>query len=390
MTPDKETTRRRFIAASGVAVGTGLAGCSTDGEADAPTERTTDTGTDTATTRPQTETAEPPSDDMPETAVDGDDAIVYIPSHRDGMRMAGMTTVGPYAVSMSYTLLHDFWVLTGQESSYVSIESGRGMHLMASVWDPEYGHVVPLGSPTVEVRAAGSGDLVTEKSLWPMLSQQMGPHFGDNVTFPAEGEYTARLTMDPVSARQIGAYHDRFTESVDVSFDLPFRYDIMQNIRERFMENSGDPGALEPMEMGARPTGALPAPADLPGRHVGVAESADATFAVQVLETAPNGVDSSAPYLAISPRTPYNRYPLPFMGLRATVSDGSRQLFQDTVPSAIHHELGYHYGTPVPDLSMGTDLLLEVGAPPQTARHRGYQTAFMRFDDMSIPLTDAE
>ncbi|WP_237560613.1 iron transporter [Halostella litorea] len=386
----KESTRRSFLAAGGVALATAIAGCASEDDADPGTNRTTEPTSSTATsTRTTTETTEEaPGRDLPNVA--RDDRVVYVPAHRDGMRMAGTADAGPYRVMMSYTLLHDFWVLTGQEVSYVRIENGRGMHLMASVWDPEYGQVIPLGSPPVEVRDAASGDVVTEKSLWPMLSQQMGPHFGDNVAFPGEGEYAVRLTLDPVSARQLGDYSGRFTESVTAEFDLPFRYDIMNNIREQFLEESGQQGALEPMETMGRPTGALPEPAALPGRHGGVVRSGDATFAVQVLEPSPAGVDSAAPYLAVSARTPYNRYPLPFMGLRATVTDGSETRFRDTLPAGIHPELGYHYGAAVPDIAMGDDVTLEVGAPPQVARHRGYQTAFMEFEAMTLTLGDGK
>lgn len=390
----RKPTRRKFLAASGITVVTGVAGCSTDSDDDR-TDRTTGTltrATRTTTERrgtptpTATETTEPPSDSGPQSMLEGNKPIVFVPSIRHGMRLAGIEEVGPYTVSMSYTFAHDFWLLTGRKTSYVAVEPGQVMHLMTTVWDPEYGQVIPLGSPTVEITDAESGDVVTEKSPWPMLSQQMGPHFGDNVALPEEGAYTARVTLNPLSVRQLGEYQERFTESVDLTFDLPFRYTIMNNIREVVVDDSGVPGAFDPMEMASRPVGTVPKPLDLPGQHGGIAESGDATFAVQVLETTPAGIDSSAPYLAISPRTPYNRYPLPAMGLRATVSEGSERLFRDTVSSAIHPELGYHYGTPVPGLSMGDELLLEVGAPPQVARPRGYQTAFMKFDDMSLTL----
>ncbi|WP_323192258.1 iron transporter [Halostella sp. PRR32] len=382
----KETeaaTRRKLLAAGAAAFGTVVAGCLSGGE-DTETERTTGTGTDGTT--PATETTE---EDLP-TVESQDDPMVYVPAHRNGMRMVGMQDAGPYTVAMSYTLLHDFWVLTGQDRSYVRIEDGQGMHLMASVWDSEHGQVVPLGSPPVEVRDTEGGDVITEKSMWPMLSQRMGPHFGDNVSFPDEGEYSVRLTLDPVSARQLGDYRGRFTESVTAEFDLLFRYDIMNNIREEFLDESGQAGALEPMEMSGMPDGQLPEPMDLPGRHAGVATSADAKFAVQLLDATPAGIDSSDPYLAVSARTPYNRYPLPFMGLRATVSDGTERKFRGPLKAGIHPGLGYHYGTPVPALSTNDELLLEVGSPPQIARHRGYQTAFMDFDDMSLALGDTE
>lgn len=387
MSLGRDPTRRKFIAASGVALGMGIAGCATGGDATRETDTPSETTPGGAESAP--EATEEPPENAPPTATAQDNPLVYVPAHQNGMRMVGMTEAGPYMVAMSYTLLHDFWVLTGQEKSYVRIEDGQGMHLMATVWDPEYNQLIPLGSPLVEVRDAASGEVVTEKSMWPMLSQQMGPHFGDNVSFPSEGEYTVHLSFDPVSARQLGDYRGRFTGSVDVEFDLLFRYNIMNNIREEFADESRQAGALEPMEMSMRPDGTLPEPAALPGEHGGVVESAAAKFVVQVLRRTPAGIDSSDPYLAVSARTPYNQYTLPFMGLRATVANAGEEV-RGPLAAAIHPELGYHYGASVPDLSMGDEVTLEVGAPPQIARHRGYQTAFLEFDDMTLTLGDGK
>ncbi|WP_261385013.1 iron transporter [Haloarcula hispanica] len=383
MSPRRNPTRRDFIATSGVALGVSVAGCATgDDAADETPSEAAPGGTES--TPEGTEQGR--GNELP-TASAQELPLVHIPAHQDGMRMVGMAEVGPYMVAMSYTLLHDFWILTGKEKSYVQIEDGQGLHLMATVWDPEYNQRIPLGSPPVEVRDAASGDSVTEKSLWPMLSQQMGPHFGDNVAFPEEGEYTVQLSFDPVSARQLGEYRGRFTDAVDAEFDLLFRTDITNNIRERFVDEAGQAGALEPMETDMQPDGRLADAASLPGEHGGIIESGAAEFVVQVLRRAPAGIDSSGPYLAVSARTPYNQYPLPFMGLRATVANAGEEV-REPLKAAIHPELGYHYGAPFPAIAMGDDVTLSVGAPPQVARHRGYQTAFLEFDDTTLTLGD--
>lgn len=381
MWPGRDPTRREFIATSGVALGMSVAGCATGDDATSETETPSGAAPGGAEATPEGTDAGR-ENELP-TATAQERPLVHIPAHQDGMRMVGMTEVGPYMVAMSYTLLHDFWVLAGQEKSYVRINNGQGLHLMATVWDPEYNQRIPLGSPPVEVRDAASGDSVAEKSLWPMLSQQMGPHFGDNIAFPDEGEYTVQLSFDPVSARQLGEYRGRFTDSVDAEFDLLFRTDITNNIRERFVDEAGQAGALEPMETNMKPNGSLPDARALPGEHGGIVESGAAKFVVQVLRNAPAGIDSSGPYLAVSARTPYNQYPLPFMGLRATVSSAGEEV-RKPLKAAIHPELGYHYGAPFPAIAMGDEVTLEVGAPPQIARHRGYQTAFLEFDDMTL------
>jgi hypothetical protein len=48
-------------------------------------------------------------------------------------------------------------------------------------------------------------------------------------------------------------------------------------------------------------------------------------------------------------------------------------------------ELGHHYGI-TGNLSPGDTLEIVVESPPQVARHRGYQTAFLEMPNVTVTL----
>jgi|AntDeeMetagen134_2_1112570.scaffolds.fasta_scaffold02343_5 Fe2+ transport protein. len=373
--------RRAFLAATGVSLTSATAGCLNFGPDDnTPTETNTETKTDSPT-----ETPGEPARQLPSVAAP-DEPAVYIPSHFDGREMLGMQESGPYMMSLMYTLVHDFWVFAGQEPEHVPVQEGQTMHIMSSVWDPEFGNLLPTGNPDITI-TTGDGEEVDQRSLWSMLAQQMGPHFGDNVTLPESGEYNVTIDVDPVSARQLGAYVDRFNSAESATFTFDFQFEDLTDIRTELLNDAGQNGALPPASMGDRPSGSLPDVEELPGFNVGVETSGQAEFAVQRLHPSPDGLDSSDPYIAVSPRTPYNKYPLPFMGVRGTVTaPDETELFKDILQPALHPELGYHYGAVVRGLASEDTLELEIGSPPQISRHRGYQTAFREFEDLQFTI----
>jgi hypothetical protein len=128
---------------------------------------------------------------------------------------------------------------------------------------------------------------------------------------------------------------------------------------------------------GHGPSSQLPPAAEYPGTALGTPSSGDATFVVRSLDE--HRLADGDDYLLVSPRTPYNRYPLPDMSL--TVIDSEERTLVQTLDS----ELGHHYGTPV-QLSPGDTFEVLVNAPPQIARHRGYETAFLRMEPMSVEV----
>jgi hypothetical protein len=390
--------RRQFIAAGVAAATTGLAGCRS---------------------MFQTRSARSPPlvDDRPDA--------VYYPTHVEGMEMAGTTEVGDYGVALTYSFPHRFWLTDTDETTKVEVGGEDSVHLMSTVWDAETGTVVP--NSAVGVTVERDGETVAERgSLWSMLSQNMGVHAGDNVVLDGDGTYDVQLAIGPVSARRTGAFRDRFGERVTASFTLEFSQSDLEDISfERLTDQQGERGAVDPMEMDMVPVAQAPAPDALPGEPAGTVESGDATFAVTRLPDPPAmaeapggeptpttsggpatgedatptaGADGTATpgengagdedgdgYLAVSPRTPYNAYPLPFMSLSARVTRGVDEVMVSRLRPTFDPDLGYHYGA-VGDVQAGDEVAISVDLGPQIARHEGYETAFFDFEAMSITL----
>jgi hypothetical protein len=361
--------RRQFLAAGGAAAAAGLAGCRS---------------------MFQTRSARSPPlvEDRPDA--------VYYPTHVEGMKMVGATEAGDYGVALTYSFPHRFWLVDGEETTKVAVRGEDSLHMMSVVWDRETGTVVPNSS--IKTTVSADGEVVAEKPLWSMLSQNMGVHAGDNIALDGDGTYEVDLEIGPVSARRTGAVADRFDELTTASFTLAFRQSTLEDISfERLPDKQGEKGAVEGMEMGDVPVARAPDPDSLPGTAVGTAESGGARVVAVRLSTPPAGVgredesenesagESESGYLAVSPRTPYNRYPLAFTTVSATVTREGDEVFAGRLDPTFDPDLGYHYGG-VADLASGDDLTLSVDLPPQLARHEGYETAFLSFEDVSMTV----
>jgi len=310
---------------------------------------------------------------------------VYVPSHVEGMSMAGMKSAGDYRMALSVTTPHRFWLITGPDRQEVTVEADDAVHLMCSPFDPETGIVPPSGN--VEIEITRDGETVDERSLWPMLSQRMGFHFGDNVGLDGDGTYEVTATVGPMDARGTGAFHERFQGTAEASFELEFSQSKLEELPFRPLDDrKGDLGAVSPMDMDMLSVHQLPEASAMPGEVLGETQSADAKFVLTRLPEPPEGVEGSGPYLAVSARTPYNRYPLPFLGLSATVESGGETVFDDFLQASLDPELDFHYGAAVDSLSSGDAVTLSFGAPPGVARHEGYETAFLEFEDRTTEL----
>ncbi|WP_049906722.1 DUF7350 domain-containing protein [Halorubrum tebenquichense] len=341
--------RRAFLQAGGVLTGsTALAGC--------------------------TGLFEVPATGEPSVPEDRPDAI-YVPSHIEGMEMSGTGKQGDYAFGLMYSYAHRFWNVNGDSVSKTEIQNGDDVHLMATVWDPETMTVLPETGLSVEIYRDDS--LVSQEAIYPMLSQPMGFHYGANFGLDGDGEYTVRLSVGALPTRRSGAFQGRFSEPTTV--EIPFEYS--QQAKEEIMvkqmeDESGTPGAVDPMKMEMMPSSTAPAEDDLPGRVIGSGMSNDAKFVVTVLDTPPAGIDGDGQYVAVSARSRYNRMILPAMGLEGTLSRGGETVYEGEFVRTLDPDLNYHYGAVVTGVEPGDKLLLQTTVQPQTARHEGYETAF--------------
>lgn len=346
-------------------------------------------------------------------------AAVYYPSHIEGMEMVGVKTIdgnganatsatngtdsggtsrsngsggdsgtaGGYRCALTYSYPHRFWTVTGTETEKIAIEDNDSLHLMVSVWDPATG-VFPLDTnPTITI--SQSGDSVTTLSPWTMLSQNMGFHTGDNISLPGAGDYTVTVDVPPTSVRRTGSFEGRFDSQRSVEFSFTFDPGTVNDIMlDRLGEKAGTRGAVEPMEMKKMPLALAPKTGELPGRPLGTVRTGDAVFDVRALDDASRFGGTEKTYLAVSARTPHNRYVLPAMSLSATVTRGNETVFDGALQATLDPELNYHYGAGVESIESGDEIEITTDAPPQVARHEGYETAFLEMPSRTLTVGD--
>lgn len=365
--------RRDFLRTSAVGLVTGLAGC------------TSTFGGQSGTTQQTGTTTEGSVGDANFTTVANREEKVYYPTHKDEMMMLGMGTSGRYKVGLMYSLPHTFWTITGQNTNRVQVGGGTTAHFMATIWDEETKTVLPTANVSAEITK--DGETVDSRDLWPMLSQNMGYHFGDNLSLDGDGTYTAKLDVGAMQAERMGELQGAFGEgaTVEVEFDHS-RSKLGDLGYTNLPDKQGKPGAISPMKMMDMPIAQVPKKEDLPGTGLAAGASGDAKFLVLTTDENPHFVADAKSYLAVSPRTPYNRYPLPLMGLSATLTRGGNTVYEGDLEAVLDPELGYHYGTAVDNLESGDQLTLSVNAPPQVARHEGYETAFVQMSKMEMEL----
>jgi hypothetical protein len=318
-------------------------------------------------------------------------SAVYYPTHKEGMRTVGTKSVKGYTVALMYSYPHRFWLMNGDRRNKVELQSNDSVHLMGSVWDTETKTVLPVGNPPVKITA--DSEHVRSKPLWSMLSQNMGYHFGDNIELPGNGTYSVELQFGPVNSRLTDGFHKKLDESASATFEFDFnRKELNEIMFKRLPEKKGKTSALEPMQMKHVPIQQLSRPERLSGRHLDTVTSGDGVFVVMTVDQPPKGIKTKAngSYLAVSARTPYNRYPLPSMSLSAMLKRNGTTVFDKPTPlvATLDPDLGYHYGATFPRhrLKSGDTLRVTVGVPPQVARHEGYETAFIDMSPMELTV----
>lgn len=308
---------------------------------------------------------------------------VYFPAYVEEMGMYGMTIDNDYRFALMYSFPHRFWNVTGQTGNKVVVQSDDSLHIMVSLWDPKTKTVLPAD---IQMTIKKDGKTVTNRVPWPMLSQNMGFHYGDNVSLDGEGSYTATLQVSSLQTKQTGAFASRFTKQGSVDIKFKFDTDDVYGLKfRRLGEKQGDRGAIKPM-MKKVPAGRAPAPKSLPGRTIGTKTSGDADFVVTLIEKTNRFTENGTPYLAVSPRTPYNRIVLPRMSLSATLKREGSTIANGSLAPSLDPELDMHYGMPLKDVQSGDSLQIAVDSPPQLARHDGYETAFMQMSPMTFTV----
>lgn len=95
-----------------------------------------------------------------------------------------------------------FIVYNGTKEQTVKLPKNASFHLMVMLDDARTGYAIPYSTVWATVRKAGH--VVYDERQWPMISEYMGPHYGNDVSLPGPGRYQLSLLISPpVSARHI-------------------------------------------------------------------------------------------------------------------------------------------------------------------------------------------
>ncbi|WP_079977720.1 iron transporter [Halococcus sediminicola] len=318
---------------------------------------------------------EPP---LPENRPD----TVYYPSHIQGMKSIGVsrpgkkgeTTTRPkYKCALLYSSPHRFWTVTGNEREKVSVKKTDSIHLMVAVWYVRTGTPLSDTNPTVHI--SRDGEAKETVTLWPMLSQNMGFHAGDNIPLSGEGQYSITVDVTPPQKNATAPHKPNFGNKRRFDFEFVYRTRKLSEIASTGPKSKSiQPGAANPTKMNHVPITYAPKWQNLPGKVVHDFTTGDAAFVVSLLENKQGKGEST--YLAVSARTPYNRYVLPGMSLTAQGIRDGNVLFNESLSTTVSPNLSYHYGRNIKEIKSEDTIEITIDAPPQIARHEGYETAF--------------
>ncbi|MFC6726726.1 Tat pathway signal protein, partial [Halobium palmae] len=194
----------------------------------------------------------------PPLVEDRPDAI-YVPTHVEGMKPIGTADAGGLTVGAFYSYAHRFWPIENEGGEWVAtrqdVEREDAVHLMVTVWEPESGVVVPNTGVTVELTA--DGESVYEEVVYPMLSQRMGNHYGDNTPVAGDATHEVRVDVGGLDdLARFGTFEGEFGSASSATFEWEYSEAERNKIPFRTLdERQGRRGAVQPMEMDALPTG---------------------------------------------------------------------------------------------------------------------------------------
>jgi uncharacterized protein involved in high-affinity Fe2+ transport len=95
-----------------------------------------------------------------------------------------------------------FVSFNGTKERMVRPPKNVSFHLMIDLSDARTRVAIPYATVWASIRK--NGKLIYDERQWPMISEYMGPHYGNNVALPGPGRYQLSLLVSPpVSARHI-------------------------------------------------------------------------------------------------------------------------------------------------------------------------------------------
>ena len=95
-----------------------------------------------------------------------------------------------------------FVIYNGTKEREVKPPQHVSFHLMVDLTDARSRWPIPYASVWATIRKGKK--VIFDERQWPMISEYMGPHYGNNIALPGAGHYTLSLLVSPpVSARHI-------------------------------------------------------------------------------------------------------------------------------------------------------------------------------------------
>jgi len=439
--PQRSHSRRRVLAL-GATAGTGaLGGCLTDsGNGDAGGGSVGEGGSDRdgAANGSGDDGGAAPS--LPR--IEDPPAATYVPTHFEAMRRLDPVEAGDYLLEPMLTYPHRFWNVTGDRVEAAAPTDDHDIHLMVTVRDAETGRVLPAETG-LRVTVGREGESGTPHTPWPMVSQEMGFHFGDNLTLGGDGTYEATVRVGAIDARKTGPFTGRFAEPATATFafeyDRAFRESVVGDIV--YVREESDWGVRGAMANGSLgdgersygdadhegpefvdaqrqdadrdhrgeprwetrvgdrrygtyrrgpEEGELPPAAHLPGRLLAEPVVGDALLATTLLPAGSRFVDGDERYLMVSPRTPYNRSMLPMAALDYALRRDGTVVASGALDATLDGAVGYHYGTALDDIASGDRVTLSVTTAPNVSRHAGYETALLETGEATLTAEVSE
>jgi hypothetical protein len=99
-----------------------------------------------------------------------------------------------------------FVIFNGTSERMIKPGPKSSFHLMVMLNDAHTGVALPYASVWATIRKAGK--VVYDERQWPMISEYMGPHYGNDVSLPGGGSYQLSLLVSPpISARHVEYQH---------------------------------------------------------------------------------------------------------------------------------------------------------------------------------------
>ena len=125
-----------------------------------------------------------------------------------------------------------FVIFNGTSERMIKPGPKSSFHLMVMLNDAHTGVPLPYASVWATIRKAGK--VVYDERQWPMISEYMGPHYGNDVSLPGGGNYQLSLLVSPpISARHVEYQHVWLT---------PAPSDLHLPLEARLMTGSADGG----------------------------------------------------------------------------------------------------------------------------------------------------